>query len=177
MIEDWRLIPGFQDYIASNTGKIKTIKEYIVNPLNGVPRLQKNRHFKKDSLVGKKLSKKGYLRVRLDAKTYQVHRLIALTFLSNPDNKPQINHKDGNKLNNNINNLEWVTNQENRDHAVKYNLVSRRDKNCTNQKLTIKQCLEVVRLYNTTDITQLQIAKIYNVNQQTISKIIAEFTA
>lgn len=56
------------------------------------------------------------------AKNFFIHRLMAETFIPNPENKSQINHKDGNKLNNNINNLEWVTPSENAQHAVKYGL-------------------------------------------------------
>lgn len=65
--------------------------------------------------------KDGYLKVRLwdgtKYKNYFVHRLVAQSFIPNPKNKSQVNHKDGNKTNNNINNLEWVTQSENMRHS------------------------------------------------------------
>lgn len=73
------------------------------------------------------VSHKGYLITRLrygkNYKTIQMHRLVAEVFVSNPENKPQVNHKDGNKKNNHYSNLEWVTNQENVDHAWANNLM------------------------------------------------------
>lgn len=54
-----------------------------------------------------------------------VHRLVAKAFIPNPDNKPFVNHIDGNKINNHVNNLEWVTHQENMEHAKKTNLIKR----------------------------------------------------
>lgn len=62
---------------------------------------------------------KGYLCVELDKTPKAVHRLIAFAFIPNPENKPQINHKDGNKLNNSVDNLEWMTNKENSNHSFK----------------------------------------------------------
>ena len=66
---------------------------------------------------------KGYERVNLKKdgieKTMQVHRLVALAFLPNPQNKPEVNHIDENKENNNVDNLEWVTSKENANYGTR----------------------------------------------------------
>ena len=67
-------------------------------------------------------NKKGYLRVELKGKNYFVHRLVALSFLPNTLNKEQVNHIDCNKTNNNVSNLEWVTNSENHKHKCENGL-------------------------------------------------------
>jgi hypothetical protein len=69
-----------------------------------------------------KVNENGYIRVYIYNKTYAVHRLIAFAFLENPDNKEQVNHIDGNKLNNTVDNLDWVTNKENQIHKFKIGL-------------------------------------------------------
>lgn len=60
----------------------------------------------------------GYASVRLPDQNHLIHRLVAEAFIPNPENKPQVNHKDGNKRNNCVDNLEWVTARENALHAV-----------------------------------------------------------
>ena len=69
-----------------------------------------------------KVNENGYIRVFIYNKTYTLHRLIAFAFLENSQNKEQVNHIDGNKLNNCLRNLEWVTNQENQLHKFKIGL-------------------------------------------------------
>lgn len=72
------------------------------------------------------IDKYGYLKVGLnDNKKYYIHRLVALTYIENPQNKETVNHKDGNKTNNHISNLEWMTNEENINHAFNTNLIKR----------------------------------------------------
>ena len=69
-----------------------------------------------------KVNDNGYIRVYIYNKTYALHRLVALAFIENTENKEQVNHIDGNKLNNSAKNLEWVTNQENQIHKFKIGL-------------------------------------------------------
>lgn len=85
---------------------------------------------------------KGYLRVSIGKKLMFIHRLVAEKYIPNPENKPQVNHKDGNKLNNCIDNLEWVTNQENRNHAVDNDLQVTGEK-CSWAKLTEENVKEI----------------------------------
>ena len=69
-----------------------------------------------------KVNENGYIRVYIYNKTYALHRLVALAFIENIDNKEQVNHIDGKKLNNSVENLEWVTNSENQIHKFKIGL-------------------------------------------------------
>lgn len=73
------------------------------------------------------ISNSGYERVSLwingISKKMSIHRLVAIKYLPNPDNKEFVNHKDGNKLNNNVDNLEWCTHKENMKHAFNNNLI------------------------------------------------------
>lgn len=114
MKEIWKNIPGYSGYKASNTGLIKSLSRYVTHPRGG-QRLVNERVMKNQKgtngyfIVG--ISKNG----KVTSKT--VHRLIALSFISNPNNKKEVNHKDGNKKNNFVSNLEWTSVSENRQHA------------------------------------------------------------
>lgn len=110
---------------------------------------------------------KGYLRVSISGKLRFVHRLVAEKYVPNPENKPQVNHKDGNKLNNSADNLEWVTNMENRQHAVN-NLLHLTGEKCPWSKLTRK---DVDFIRNNKTLTQKQLAEKYNVSVFTIRSV------
>jgi len=119
------------------------------------------------------VNKKGYHFVRLyvdgKSKTYLVHRLVAELYVPNPDNKPEVNHDDGNKSNNNDWNLVWSTGQENVDHAVRTGLV-KRGSDRPNAKFTDEQILEVRKLRKEF-YTYSEIADMYGSSFQTIHKI------
>lgn len=110
---------------------------------------------------------KGYYRVSIGGKLEFVHRLVATKYIPNPDNLPQVNHKDGNKLNNCVDNLEWVTNQQNRDHAVAEKLQIMGE-DCSWSKLTYEQ---VKFIRNHTELTSPELSKIFNVAASTIRAI------
>jgi len=73
------------------------------------------------------ITKNGYERFNISrpTKSFLVHRLVAILYVENPENKPEVNHKDGNKLNNDFNNLEWVTRSENIVHGFTNGLISK----------------------------------------------------
>lgn len=88
---------------------------YIITPQGNIFSIASNRWI--TSPVGQSGYKKAILTNKMRSRHFPLHRIIALTFIPNPENKPCVNHIDGNKLNNNIDNLEWCTYSENNKHA------------------------------------------------------------
>ena len=132
----WRPIPDYEGfYEVSNTGKVKSVYRYkrILKPM---------------------ISNTGYERVDLfknkNRKQFSVHRLVAMTFVSNPEAKPFVNHKDENKLNNAADNLEWVSHVENCRYGT---AITRRTEHFDykhrkiNNANQIKACSKPIRQY------------------------------
>jgi hypothetical protein len=117
--EEWKDIEGYEGYYqVSNHGRIRSLDRYVQS---------KNKKTLKKGMIRKlQTSHKGYSTITLlkhgEYKTFQVHRLVAIAFIDNPNNKPQVNHIDCNKENNTPNNLEWATQDENMKHAVENNI-------------------------------------------------------
>ena len=111
--EVWKDVEGYEGfYQISNLGRVKSLKQksfsrekimkIIVNPKFGYAQL----NFRVDNKI----------------KCFKIHRLVAIAFIPNPENKPDVNHIDGNKLNNCVTNLEWCSKSENMIHAFKNGL-------------------------------------------------------
>lgn len=142
---NWKYVEGYEGlYMVSNTGIIKSVDRYVKHGRYGDDKLKfiKGRILKQD----KNLKRGGYMQVSLwknnKSKTYKVHRIVAEAFIPNLDNLPQVNHIDGDKTNNNANNLEWVTDKENKLHGWENDLYT------SNHKRKSIICLENGIIYN-----------------------------
>ena len=141
-MEEWRGIKGYEGlYQVSNLGRVKTIKT------NKIRKLEKVRS--------------GYLRVMLyknnKSERFLVHRLVAEAFISNPNSLPEVNHKDENKLNNTVENLEWCS----RTYNVNYGTIQEK----INKKRCKKiKCIETREIFNSIR----EAAKKYNVDDTSL---------
>lgn len=135
----------------------------------------RRRHNKRGVPITKKLApnrcKRGYLYARTRNRNYQIHRLVALAFIPNPENKPCVNHKDGDKHNNNLNNLEWVTHKENTQHALRAGRIPLLKKNeGANLKYTNEQCRGVLALIKQ-GMKYVDAGKVYNMPYSTVAHL------
>lgn len=138
--EIWKDIIGYEGlYEVSNYGRVRTNKDKTT-----YTEIHGNRHWKqrilKQKIHKRPRSTEFSLRVCLwkdgKSKTFLVSRLVAISFLENLNNLPQINHIDGNSMNNNVNNLEWCTAKENVNHAFRNNLINTCKKTILINKIT-----------------------------------------
>ncbi len=178
MKEIWKDIKGYEGlYQISNLGRIKSLPK-----INGYK-------FQKELIRKNELGTNGYLIIVLNKNSkhhsYSIHRLVAQAFIPNPKDKPQVNHKDGNKLNNNVENLEWTTRSENQKHAYKLGLLKpyplmpikrmKKVNQYTLQGKLITNFNSIKEASKTTNISITSISQCCNNKQKTAGKYIWKF--
>jgi len=157
--EQFKQIKGYENYLVSDRGRVFNLK------------------FKRFRKPAKNSC--GYFQVDLwkngVGKTLKVHRLVALAFIPNPENKLTVNHIDSDRTNNFVSNLEWNTYSENSQHGFDNGLLKPpclKGIKHGNSKLSEKEVLEIRRIFATGEYTQTALGKIFGVDQSIIGRII-----
>jgi hypothetical protein len=165
---EWRAIKGYEGlYEVSDTG--------LVRSLDRTDRLNR---FKRGAIKATCDNGRGYLCVNLKANGKQaqktVHRLVATAFIANPDNLPEVNHIDGNKVNNSVSNLEWCNRADNLKHAFK-NGLNKQCKGLDNKQHTLSKEAVIFIRNNAKpydkNYSYAELARKFNVSEPTIKKV------
>lgn len=161
----WKDVEGFEGlYKVSNEGVLMSLPRFGV----------------KGGVVKRYKTTNGYDEYHLNknAKLYHklVHRLFAEHFIPNPENKPCVNHIDGNRVNNSLENLEWVTYKENSQHAVRTGLMNMSGENNPQSRLTDKEVLEIRDLYKHKIYNQRELSDLYGTTSATANRIVLNKT-
>jgi hypothetical protein len=170
VMEIWKVIEDYEGYEVSNLGNIKSLSKKI-KCSNGF-------RVTKEKILKLKKTKQGYLSIQLKnkGKIFLVHRLVALAFVGNPKNKPQVNHINGIKDDNRFDNLEWCTRSENQIHAYKNKLQipSLHKRACGERqgcsKLKEKDVIFILQNYKRG--MGIELSNLFNVSQTTILNIV-----
>jgi hypothetical protein len=174
--EIWKNIIDFEDiYQVSNFGRIRSLDKIIYSSDN------RNRTLRGRILKNKLDRTKKYQHVYLSHKgiatIVSVHRTVAKHFIPNPENKPEVNHKDGNGLNNRIDNLEWNTRCENIQHSfdigIRKPYIIPRDK-CHLTKLSTSKIRSLIKMYNS-GFSYKEMAKEFKMSVSGLEKIISKY--
>jgi hypothetical protein len=169
--EVWKDIEDFEGYYqVSNKGRVRSLhgdEPYILK-----------------QSIKQKYGGYWYVNMSVDGnqKSCEVHRLMAIAFIPNPDNKPCVNHIDGNSLNNELSNLEWCTYAENNEHAYRLGLNDKskfgkhgnhaRGENHGRAKLSKNQVLQIRSIYEQGFESIRGLSKAYAVSKTTIERIL-----
>lgn len=171
--EIWKDILGYEGlYQISSEGRVKTLAKKPVGKLNAyqIRRLKKEKILKGATLKGRGNYRQIALSKSDIAKTFLIHRLVAEAFLPNPENKPQVNHINGIKNDNRLENLEWCTTFENMAHAVRIGLHSMKGERHNLSRLKDEDVLRIRELGKTK--TADEITTLYNVSKSNIAQIL-----
>ena len=171
MEEVWKDIEEFQNfYQISNLGRVKRKRRYVKN------NIQRGSRMIDERISSPQDNGRGYKQIYVSINNKRimlyVHRLVASYFIENPNKKLEVNHLDGNKSNNNVNNLEWVSRLENQQHAVANNLIPKGNEiwNC---KLSQEKVIAIRRLFSMkNNTTQAYVCKKLNISAAQMSRII-----
>lgn len=155
-MEKWKPVKleGYERYYVSNLARVRSSYGRILKQYRQIT------GYWSTNLCGKKQKKK----------TITIHRLVALAFIPNPHNKPQVNHIDGNPENNVPSNLEWVTSSENIKHGYAIGIISQKGENHSRSKLTYAQVCEI-RQKVANGVQKTALAREYGVHRDQIRRI------
>lgn len=172
MHEVWLPISGYEGlYEISNLGRVKALAKTVISGIRGTAIRNHS-----EAILTITYTNKGYCRHQLAkegiVKIYSTHRLVAIHFIPNPNNLPEVNHIDTDKRNNQVDNLEWCTHSDNMQHAG----ITGRMKGKPNElhpkvKLTNQEVLEIRKLRND-GLSLKEIGLRYNVCFQHIGSIV-----
>jgi len=171
-LEIWKSVKDYKNlYQVSNLGRFKSLARKIGEGYKGV-----NHKLACDRIIKPFQDKRGYQQVQLwkngKCKVIGIHRLLLQTFKLTNNKKLEVNHKDGNKSNNLLSNLEWVTSKGNKKHAFETGLCDhRRGEKLRNAKLKNKDINKIRNLYSN-GTTQKEIANKFKVGRSCINGII-----
>lgn len=160
--ERWRWVVGYENYyMVSSLGRVKSMPRKVTQRF-------KREALRRKRILSQRVNRYGYCGVTLfineSAKDKLVHTLVAQAFISNPENKTQVNHKKGIKTDNRATQLEWSTPKENSNHAIKLGIDSVVGVHNGMSKITEKQAVEIKREYKTIKHgNRKEAAKKYNI--------------